>query len=165
MNPANYVEVGIAGQIDRQFLAKFRPSLTEVSHGAWHGAPLEMTGGTKGAAERVLNGLDATPNRPSTPSRPLVAWYRVNFTFKKWDTINLLSVYYLHSHFYTQSENIKESTYVLCNTIVSQSHYIRHSSMHKKSQGNRCGAVKITCLESCSNVISQLKTTMRNQQF
>jgi hypothetical protein len=30
--PAIYVEVGIAGQIDRPFLAQFRPSLTEVSH-------------------------------------------------------------------------------------------------------------------------------------
>jgi hypothetical protein len=29
---AIYVEVGIAGQIDRPFLAQFRPSLTEVSH-------------------------------------------------------------------------------------------------------------------------------------
>jgi hypothetical protein len=29
---AIYVEVGIAGQIDRPFLAKFRPSLTEFSH-------------------------------------------------------------------------------------------------------------------------------------
>jgi hypothetical protein len=31
-NPAIYVEVGIAGQIDRPFLAQFHPSLTEVSH-------------------------------------------------------------------------------------------------------------------------------------
>jgi hypothetical protein len=31
-NPAIYVEVGIAGQIDRPFLAQFRPSVTEVSH-------------------------------------------------------------------------------------------------------------------------------------
>jgi hypothetical protein len=31
-NPVIYVEVGIAGQIDRPFLAQFRPSLTEVSH-------------------------------------------------------------------------------------------------------------------------------------
>jgi hypothetical protein len=30
--PAIYVEVGIAGKIDRPFLAQFRPSLTEVSH-------------------------------------------------------------------------------------------------------------------------------------
>jgi hypothetical protein len=30
-NPAIYVEVGIAGQIDQPFLAQFRPSLTEVS--------------------------------------------------------------------------------------------------------------------------------------
>jgi hypothetical protein len=31
-NPAIYVEVGIAGQIVRAFLAQFRPLLTEVSH-------------------------------------------------------------------------------------------------------------------------------------
>jgi hypothetical protein len=31
-NPAIYVEVGIAGQIDWPFLAKFHPSPTEVSH-------------------------------------------------------------------------------------------------------------------------------------
>jgi hypothetical protein len=47
------MEVGIAGQIDRSFLAQFRPSLTEVSHVAWRGAPLEMTGGTKGGTQRA----------------------------------------------------------------------------------------------------------------
>jgi hypothetical protein len=31
-NPAIYVDVEIAGQIDRSFLAQFRPSLTEVFH-------------------------------------------------------------------------------------------------------------------------------------
>jgi hypothetical protein len=31
MSPAIYVEVGIAGEIDRPFLAQFRPLLTEVS--------------------------------------------------------------------------------------------------------------------------------------
>jgi hypothetical protein len=31
-SPAIYMEVEIAGQIDRQFLAQFRPSLIEVSH-------------------------------------------------------------------------------------------------------------------------------------
>jgi hypothetical protein len=47
------VEVGIAGQIDRSFLAQFRPSLTEVSNVAWRRAPLEMTGETKGGAQRA----------------------------------------------------------------------------------------------------------------
>jgi hypothetical protein len=47
------MEVGIAGQTDRPLLAQFRPLLTEVSHVAWHGAPLEMTGGTKGGAQRA----------------------------------------------------------------------------------------------------------------
>jgi hypothetical protein len=42
-----------AGKIDRLFLAQFRHSLTEVSHVAWHGAPLEMTDGTKGGAQRA----------------------------------------------------------------------------------------------------------------
>jgi hypothetical protein len=51
--PAIYVEVGIAGKIDRQFIAQFRPSLTEVSHVTWREAPLEMTGGTKGGAQRA----------------------------------------------------------------------------------------------------------------
>jgi hypothetical protein len=46
--PAIYVEVRIAGQIDRPFLAQFRPSLTEVSHFFLRGGPLEMTGGNKG---------------------------------------------------------------------------------------------------------------------
>jgi hypothetical protein len=50
-NPATYVEVVIAGQIDRPFFAQFRPSLTEVSHVTWREAPLEMTGQTKGGAQ------------------------------------------------------------------------------------------------------------------
>jgi hypothetical protein len=50
--PVIYVGVGITGKIDRPFLARFRPSLTEVSHVAWLGAPLEMTDGTKGCAHR-----------------------------------------------------------------------------------------------------------------
>jgi hypothetical protein len=41
------------GKTDCPFLAQFRPSLTEVSHGAWRGAPLEMTDGTKGDAQRA----------------------------------------------------------------------------------------------------------------
>jgi hypothetical protein len=41
------------GKIDRPFLAQFRPSLTEVSHVAWRGAPLEITDGTKGGAQRA----------------------------------------------------------------------------------------------------------------
>jgi hypothetical protein len=41
------------GKIDWQFLAQFRPSLTEISHVAWHGAPLEITDGTKGSAQRA----------------------------------------------------------------------------------------------------------------
>jgi hypothetical protein len=40
-----------AGKIDRPCLAPFRPSLREVSHVAWRGAPLEMTDGTKGGAQ------------------------------------------------------------------------------------------------------------------
>jgi hypothetical protein len=51
--PAIYVEVGIAGQIDRPFLAQLRLSLTEVSSVAWRGAPLDMTGETKGGAQRA----------------------------------------------------------------------------------------------------------------
>jgi hypothetical protein len=31
-NTSIYVEVGIAGQIDRPLIAQFRPSLTEISH-------------------------------------------------------------------------------------------------------------------------------------
>jgi hypothetical protein len=52
-NPAIYVEVGIAGQIDRPFLAQSRPSLTKVCHVPLRGVPLEMTGGTKGGAQRA----------------------------------------------------------------------------------------------------------------
>jgi hypothetical protein len=40
-----------AGKIDWPFLAQFRPSLTQVSHVAWHEVPLEMTDGTKGGAQ------------------------------------------------------------------------------------------------------------------
>jgi hypothetical protein len=58
--PAIYVEVGIAGKIDRPFLAQFRPSLTEVSHVARSGAPLEITGGTKGGAQRTSSLLGAS---------------------------------------------------------------------------------------------------------
>jgi hypothetical protein len=50
-NPVMYVEVGIAGQIDRSFLAQFSPLLTEVSDVSWREAPLEMTSGTKGDAQ------------------------------------------------------------------------------------------------------------------
>jgi hypothetical protein len=42
-----------AGKIDRLFLAQFHPSLTEVSHVAWRGAPLDMTDGTIGGAQRA----------------------------------------------------------------------------------------------------------------
>jgi hypothetical protein len=35
------------------FLTQFRPSLTEASHVALRGAPLEMTGGTKRGAQRA----------------------------------------------------------------------------------------------------------------
>jgi hypothetical protein len=45
------VEVGIAGQIHQLFLAQFHPLQKEVSHVALRGAPLEMTGGTKGGAQ------------------------------------------------------------------------------------------------------------------
>jgi hypothetical protein len=44
-----------ARKIDQPFLAQFRPSLTEVPHVAWHAAPLEMTEGTKGGAQRASN--------------------------------------------------------------------------------------------------------------
>jgi hypothetical protein len=47
------MKVGIVGQIDQPFLAQFRPSLTVVSHVAWRAAPLEITGGTKGVAQRA----------------------------------------------------------------------------------------------------------------
>jgi hypothetical protein len=47
------MEAEIAGQIDQPFLTQFRPSLTEVSHVAWREAPLEMTGRTKGGAQRA----------------------------------------------------------------------------------------------------------------
>jgi hypothetical protein len=50
---ALYVGVGIAGKIDQPFLAQFRPSLIEVFHVSWRGAPLQMTGGTKGGAQRA----------------------------------------------------------------------------------------------------------------
>jgi hypothetical protein len=53
--PVIYVEVGIAGKIDQPFLAQFLPSLTEVSHVACHGVPLEMTGGTKGSAQWAIS--------------------------------------------------------------------------------------------------------------
>jgi hypothetical protein len=52
-NSAIYLEVGIADQIDRPFLAQFRSQLTEVSHVTWREASLEMTGGTKDGAQRA----------------------------------------------------------------------------------------------------------------
>jgi hypothetical protein len=45
--------VRITGKIDWPFLTRFHPSLTEVFHVAWRGAPLEMTDGTKGGAQRA----------------------------------------------------------------------------------------------------------------
>jgi hypothetical protein len=42
-----------ADKIDRPFLSQFRSSLTELSHVAWRAAPLEMTDGTKGGAQRA----------------------------------------------------------------------------------------------------------------
>jgi hypothetical protein len=47
------MDVGIAGQIDRPFLPQFRLSLTDVSHVTWRVAPVEITGGTKGSAQRA----------------------------------------------------------------------------------------------------------------
>jgi hypothetical protein len=60
------MEVEIAGQIYRPFLVQFRPSLTEVSRVAWHGAPLEMTGGTKGGAQKART-LKASVRRGGSP--------------------------------------------------------------------------------------------------
>jgi hypothetical protein len=51
-NPVIYVEVGITDQTDRAFLA--RNSALHL-HVAWRGAPLEMTGGTKGGAQRACS--------------------------------------------------------------------------------------------------------------
>ena len=51
--PGNYVEVEFSGEICRLFLAHFRSSLPEGSHVAWRGAPLGLTGGTKGGAQRA----------------------------------------------------------------------------------------------------------------
>jgi len=48
--PGNYVEVEFSGEICRPFLAHFRFSLAEGSHVASCGAPLGLTGGTKGPA-------------------------------------------------------------------------------------------------------------------
>jgi hypothetical protein len=42
-----------AGKIYRTFLAQFCSLLTEVSHVAWREAPLEMTDGTEGVAQRA----------------------------------------------------------------------------------------------------------------
>jgi hypothetical protein len=58
--------VGIAGQIDRPFIAQLRPLLTEVSHVAWRGAPLEMTGWIKGGAQRAHT-LKAWVRRGDSP--------------------------------------------------------------------------------------------------
>ena len=46
--PGNYVEVRFSGKICRPFLA-----LPEGSHVAWRAAPLGLTGGTKGGAQRA----------------------------------------------------------------------------------------------------------------
>jgi hypothetical protein len=48
-----FTGVGITAKIDQPFLARFHPLLTEVSHVAWRGTPLEMTDGTKGGAHRA----------------------------------------------------------------------------------------------------------------
>jgi hypothetical protein len=50
--PVIWVKFGITGQINRAFLAHNSVlHLTEVCHVACRGAPLEMTGGTKGGAQ------------------------------------------------------------------------------------------------------------------
>jgi hypothetical protein len=75
------VKVGIAGQVDRPFLAQFRPSLKVVSHVAWRGAPLEMTGGTKCGAQRAST-LKAFPDRreifaaTAKPALRILSWTR-----------------------------------------------------------------------------------------
>jgi len=51
--PGNYVEIGFSGEICRPFLAHFRSLLPEGSHVAWREAPLGLTGGTKGGAQRA----------------------------------------------------------------------------------------------------------------
>jgi hypothetical protein len=67
------VEVGIAGKIDRLFLDRFRPSLTEVSHVTWRGALLEMMDGTKGGAQsaRSLRPRCVGKVDPETPTHIL----------------------------------------------------------------------------------------------
>jgi hypothetical protein len=45
----------ITGKIFRPFLARFLPSLTGTSHVALRTAPLEITEGTKGGAQRARN--------------------------------------------------------------------------------------------------------------
>jgi hypothetical protein len=66
------VEVGIAGQ--------FRPSLIEVSYVACRVAPLEMTGGTKGGAQRArtFKDLGAAGGSPVTATLNLPSIYQLN---------------------------------------------------------------------------------------
>jgi hypothetical protein len=87
--PEIYVEVGIAGKIDRPFLAQFLLSLKEVSHVAWRGAPLEMTGGTKGGAQRAssLRPRCVGEVDPETATRIYLSIYL--------SSIYLLSIYLL----------------------------------------------------------------------
>jgi hypothetical protein len=54
-DPWIYMEVGITGKICWPFIIQFLPSLTQTSHLAWRGAPLEMTEGTKGGAQRACS--------------------------------------------------------------------------------------------------------------
>jgi hypothetical protein len=46
------MEVGFLRQNNRPFLGQLRSSLTEVTHVALRGAPLEMTDKTKGVVQR-----------------------------------------------------------------------------------------------------------------
>jgi hypothetical protein len=58
-------------------LAQFRPSLSEISRVAWRGAPLEITGGNKGDAQRTRT-LKAYMRRGGSPVTAIPIYHLSN---------------------------------------------------------------------------------------
>jgi hypothetical protein len=77
------MEVGITGKICWPFLARFPSSLTETSHVAWRGAPLEMMEGTKGGAQRARS-LRPRCIREVVPG----PWRQSTIYLSRWERIN-----------------------------------------------------------------------------
>jgi hypothetical protein len=110
-DPWIYMEVGVTCKICRPFLARFIRSLTGASHVALRGAPLEMTEGTKGGAQRArslrprrIGELIPGPRRRSTIYKEYIkknlwthqskVWYVEDYIERRTKSIDRKQKYY-----------------------------------------------------------------------